>query len=59
MKPKKIFYNHIAEICSIDLAESSDYKTSKIEGYRYKFVMFDHFSKYFRFVPLKNKNAQT
>ena len=42
---KKIIYNHIDEIWSIDLADMIDYKTSKIKAIRYIFVIIDNFSK--------------
>ena len=32
---KKLIYNHIDEIWSIDLADVSDYKSSDIKGFRY------------------------
>ena len=54
----KIIYNHIDEIWSIDLADFSDYKTSKNKGFRYIFIMIDNFSKYLWAIPLKNKYSQ-
>ena len=55
----KIFYNHIDEIWSIDLADFLDYKTSNIKGFRYIFIIIDYFSKYLWAIPLKNKYSQT
>ena len=49
----KITYNNIDEIWSNDLADMVDYKTSKIRGYRYIFVLIDNFSKYTWATPLK------
>ena len=40
---KKILYNHIDEIRSIDLADMIDYKTSKNKGFRYIFIIIDNF----------------
>ena len=54
----KIFYNHIDEIWSINLAEMIDYKTSNNKGYRYTFIRIDKFSKYAWTIPHKNKNSQ-
>ena len=56
---KKIIYNHIDEIRSIDLADMIDYKTSNNKGFRYIFIIIDNFSKYLWAIPLKNKNSQT
>ena len=56
---KKIVYNSIDEIWSIDLADLSDYKTSNNKGYRYIFIVNDSFSKYFWAIPLKNKYSKT
>ena len=53
----RIVYNHFDEIWSFDLADFSDYKTSKNEGYRYLFVYFDNFSKYTWCIPLKKKES--
>ena len=55
----KIFYNHIDELWSIDLADLSDYKTSNNKGFRYIFIVIDDFSKYLWAIPLKNKYSQT
>ena len=41
----RILYNHIDEIWSIDLADSTDYKISNIKGFGYIFVIIDSFSK--------------
>ena len=49
---KKIVYNHIDEIWSIDLAEMIDYKISNNERYRYIFIIVDNFSKYLWAIPL-------
>ena len=50
-------YNHIDEICSFDLADMIDYKTSNNKSYM--FIIIDIFSKYLCAIPLKNKNSQT
>ena len=42
---KKIVYNHIDEIWSIDLADMIDYKTSNNKVFRYIFIIIDNFSK--------------
>ena len=42
---KKIIYNHIDEIWSVDIADMIDYKISNNKGYRYIFVVIDNFSK--------------
>ena len=55
----KIVYNHIDEICSIDLADMIDYKISNNKGFRYIFIVIDNFSKYLWGIPLKNKYSQT
>ena len=44
---------------SIDLADSSDYKTSTNKGFRYKFIIIDNFFKYLSAIPLKNKTSLT
>ena len=54
---KKILYNHIDEIWSIDLADTIHYKISNNKGYRYIFVVIDNFSKFLWCIPLKNKNS--
>ena len=54
----KITYNHIDEIWGNDLADMVDYKTSKIRGYSYIFILIDTFSKYTWDTPLKNKNSK-
>ena len=56
---KKILYNQIDAIWSIDLADFSEYKTSNNKGFPYIFVLFDNFSEHLLCVPLKNKNSQT
>ena len=56
---KKILYNHIDEIWSINLADMIDYKISNNKGYRYIFVIVDNFSKYLWAIPLKNNYSQT
>ena len=56
---KKIVYNFVDEIWSIDLADFSDYKTSNNKGFRYIFIVIDNFSKYLWAIPLKNKYSQT
>ena len=55
----KIFYNHINEIWSIDLADMIDYKISNNKGYRYIFIIIDIYSKYLWCRPSKNKYSQT
>ena len=54
----KIIYNHIDELCSIDLAYMIDYKISNNKGFRYIFIILDIFNKYLWAIPLKNKNSQ-
>ena len=49
----KLFYNHIDEIWSIDLAGMIDYKIREIENYRYLTIVIDLFSKYLWAGPLK------
>ena len=39
----KIIYNHIDEICSIDLADMVDCKYSNDKRFRYFFVIIDKF----------------
>ena len=56
---KKIVYNHINEIWSIDLADMIDYKTSNNKGFRYIFIIIDNFSKYLWAIPLENTHSQT
>ena len=56
---RKIVYNHIDEIWSIDLADMIDYKISNNKGCRYIFVIKDNFSKYLWAIPLENKYGQT
>ena len=56
---KKIGYNHIDEIWSIDLADMIDSKISNKKGFRYIFVIIDNLSKHTRCIPLKTKNSQT
>ena len=56
---KKIIYNQIDELWSIDLADLVDYKTSNNKGYRYIFEIIDKFSNYLWAIPLKNKYSQT
>ena len=51
----KLVYNHIDEIWSIDLADMIDYNTSNNKGYRYRFVIFDNFSKHLSGISLKNQ----
>ena len=55
IKPKKILYNHIDEIWSIDLAVFSEYKKSNNKWFRYIFIIIDNFSKFVWAIPLKNK----
>ena len=56
---KKIVYNFVDEIWSIDLADMIDYKVSNNKGFRYIFIVIDNFSKYLWAIPLKNKYSQT
>ena len=55
----KIFYNHIDEIWSMDLADMIDYKISNNKGFRYIFIVIDNFSIYLWAIPLKNKYSKT
>ena len=55
----KIINNHIDEIWSIGLADMIGYKFSNNKRYRYRFVIFDKFSKYTWCIPLKKKNTKT
>ena len=55
----KLVHKHIDEIWSIDLADFSDYKISNKKGLRYKFIIFDNFSKYLWALCLKHKYGQT
>ena len=55
----KILYNHIDEICSINLADKVDYKISNNKGFRYIIIKIDNYSKYLWAIPLKNKYSQT
>ena len=52
-------YNHIDEIWSIDLADTVDYKTSNIKGFRYFFLIIDNYSKYLWGILLKIRHSQT
>ena len=56
---KKIVYNHIDEIWTIDLADMIGYKISSNKGFRYIFVIIDKYSKYLWTIPLKNRNSKT
>ena len=56
---KKLTYNHIDEIWSIDIADMIDYKISNNKCFRYIFIVIDNFSKYLWAIPLKNKYSQT
>ena len=56
---KKIVYNHIDEVWSIDLADMIDYKVSNNKGFRYIFVIIDNYSKCLSVIPFKNKYSQT
>ena len=56
---KKINYNHIDKIWSIDLADMIDKKISNNKGFRYIFVIIDNYSKYLRAIPLKTKFSKT
>ena len=41
VKLKKLTYNHIDQIWSIDLADMIDYKTSNSKRFRYNIIMID------------------
>ena len=56
---KKIIYNHIDEIWSVDLADMIDYKISNNKGFRYIFIIIDNYSKYLWAIALKNKYSKT
>ena len=56
---KKVIYNHVDEIWSIDLVDMIDYKISNNKRFRYIFIVIDNFSKYLWAIPLKNKYSQT
>ena len=56
---KKIVYNHIDEIWSIDLADMIEYKISNKKKYRYIFIVIDNFSKNLWAIPFNNKYSQT
>ena len=49
----KIIYNNIDEMCSVDLADFSDHKTSNNKGYRYLFIIIDNFSENLWTIALK------
>ena len=55
----KLVYKHIDEICSIDLADFSDYEFSNNKRFRYIFIIIDNFSKILWAITLKNKHSQT
>ena len=55
----KIFYNHIHEIWSIDLADMIDYRTSNNKRFGYIFIIIDNFSRYSWCGPLKFRKSQT
>ena len=50
---KKIIYNHIDEIWSMDLADMIDYEISNNKRFRYIIIINDNFSKYSRCIPMK------
>ena len=52
---KKIVYDHIDEIWSVDLAEYSDYKISNNKVFRCIFITTDKFTNYALAISLKNK----
>ena len=54
-----MIYTHIHDICSMDLLDMTDYKSSNNNGYRYILVIIDKFSKHAWTVPLRNKYGQT
>ena len=56
---KKILYNHIDEIWSVDLADMKDYKISNNKGCRYIFIIIDNFSKFLWAIPLTNKYSES
>ena len=55
---KKIIYNHIDEIWSIDLAAMVDYKNSNNKRFRYIIIIIDKCTKYTWAIALKIKNSQ-
>ena len=58
-KTKKIVYNHIDVIWSIDLAVFLDYKTSNNKRFRHILIIIDKFSVYLWAIPLKDNYSQT
>ena len=56
---KKIAYNNIVEVWSIDLADFSAYKTSNNKRFRYIFMIIDNFSKCLWAILPKNKYSKT
>ena len=58
-RTKKIVYNLIDEIWSIDLADMIDYKLSINKGLRYIFIIIDNYNKYLWAIPPKNESSQT
>ena len=55
---KKMLYNHIDEIWSIDSADMIDLKVSNNKGFIYIFIIFDIFGNYTELYHLK-KSFQT
>ena len=55
---KKV-YNHIDEICSINLDDMIDHKISHNKEFRYIIVIIDNYSKNLWVIPLENKYSQT
>ena len=56
---KKLNYDHIDKIWSIDFADMVDSKISNNKGFRYIIVINNNFSKSLCAIPLKNKFSQT
>ena len=54
----KIVYNHIDEICSIDLADMVDYRTSNNKEFRYIFKTIDNSGKCLWAILLKSKTPR-
>ena len=56
---KKIVYNHIDEIWSIDWVDMIEYKISNNKGFRFIFIIIDNFNKSLWLIPPKNKYSKT
>ena len=55
---KKILYNLIDEIWSIDIVDMVDYKSSHNKGFRYIFIITDTFRKDLWCIPINNKSSK-